>query len=212
MSSEQSLRPAQLLLGTQNHGKIQEAKDLLSDIGGLELLTVTDVAFSDVAETGNSFLDNAILKARTICQETGLPVLSEDAGLEVDALGGAPGVYSARFAGEPSNTDNNNALLLERLHGVANRTARFVAVAALCLIDGQTFVCTGVFPGTIATEASGDMGFGYDPLFIPEGETRTLAQMSLYEKNSVSHRQKALARMGAILEDLVRSGELSTRP
>lgn len=210
MSREHPLQAGLLLLGTRNRGKIQEAKDLLSGVSGLTLLTTSDIAFSDVPETGTSFLENAILKAQSICLETGLPVLSEDAGLEVDALDGAPGVYSARFAGEPSNTDKNNTLLLEKLQGVVHRGARFVAVAALCLADGQTFVCSGVFPGTIATKPSGDGGFGYDPLFIPEGEARTLAEMSLGEKNAISHRQKALVRMAGILEDLVRSHELST--
>lgn len=203
-------RSSRLLLGTGNKGKIVEARELFARVENLELLTFADCPFSDVPETGATFLENAVLKAQAISRETGLPVLSEDAGLEVIALGGAPGVYSARFAGEPSDTDRNNALLLQKMGSEADRRARFVAVAALCLLDGQTFVCSGVFPGTIATELAGDMGFGYDPLFIPEGETRTLAQMTLEEKNRVSHRQKALRRMIGILQDLVQSGELSS--
>jgi len=187
-----------------------EARELFADIENLQLLTFSDRPFSDVRETGTTFLENAVLKAQAIGRETGLAVLSEDAGLEVTALGGAPGVYSARFAGEPSDTDRNNQLLLQKMEGESDRRARFVAVAALCLLDGQTFVCSGVFPGMIATELSGDMGFGYDPLFIPEGETRTLAQMTLEEKNRVSHRHKALRRMTGILQDLIRSGEFSS--
>ncbi|MFC2079091.1 RdgB/HAM1 family non-canonical purine NTP pyrophosphatase [Candidatus Bipolaricaulota bacterium] len=199
-----------LLLGTRNEGKIQEAKGLLAEIVGLELLTFSDAPFSEVAETGGTFLENALLKATAIGRETGLPVLSEDAGLEVRALGGAPGVFSARFAGEPSEPDRNNELLLRKLKGVVDRRARFVAVAALRLLDGQIFVCSGVFPGAIAETPAGAMGFGYDPLFIPDGEARTLAEMSLVKKNLISHRHKALSRMIGILQDLIRTGELAT--
>ena len=169
-----------------------------------------DVVFSDVPETGSTFLDNAILKATAISRETGLPVLSEDSGLEVHALDGAPGVRSARFAGEPSDSDRNNELLLKKLVGEMDRRARFITVAVLCLQDGQIFVSSGVFPGTIGYELQGNMGFGYDPLFIPDGESRTLAQMTLEEKNAVSHRQKALSRLVGVLQDLIRTGELGS--
>jgi len=196
-----------LLLGTKNEGKIEEAVELLAEIEGLELLTFADRSFSDVDETGETFLDNALLKARTICLETGLPVLSEDAGLEVLALNGAPGVRSARFSGTPVDYARNNQLLLERMDGVADRRARFVDVAALRLPDGQTFVCTGVLRGTITGAPLGDGGFGYDPLFAPEGSTRTLAEMSLAEKNRISHRKQALSRMRAILLDVIDSSE-----
>lgn len=197
-----------LLLGTRNEGKIEEAKELLADIVGLELLTLSDVAFSEVAETGGTFLDNALLKAQTICRETRIATLSEDAGLEVAALGGAPGVRSARFAGEPVNPIANNTRLLERLASVADRRARFVTTAALVLPDGQTFVSSGTLYGSIASFPSGTGGFGYDPLFIPQGSSRTLAEMSLEEKNGLSHRAKALIRMKAILRDLLRTGGL----
>lgn len=200
----------QLLLGTRNEGKMKEAKELLAEVVGLELLLFPDTPFAEVPETGATFLENALLKAMAISCETGLPVLSEDSGLEVLALQGAPGVRSARFAGEPSDPERNNELLLRKLEGVSDRRARFVTVAALHLLDGQTFVCSGVYPGTIAEKASGDMGFGYDPLFIPEGETRTLAEMTLEEKNCVSHRRKSLFRMIGILQDLIRTGELDS--
>jgi len=187
-----------------------EAKELLAEVVGLELLLFPSVTFSDVPETGNTFLDNAILKAKAISLETGLPVLSEDSGLEVYALNGAPGARSARYAGEPSNTERNNALLLKEMDGKTDRRAHFITVAVLCLQDGQLFATSGVYPGTIGHECLGDMGFGYDPLFIPKGETRTLAQMTLEEKNAASHRQKALSRMVGILQDLAKTGELST--
>jgi len=197
-----------LLLGTKNEGKIGEAVDLLADVEGLEILTFSERPFSDVDETGETFLDNALLKARTICLETGLPVLAEDAGLEVACLGGAPGVRSARFSGTPVDYDRNNALLLERVKGVVDRRARFVTVAALRLPDGQTFACSGVLRGVISEAPSGEGGFGYDPLFVPEGSARTLAEMPLAEKNRISHRKKALSRIRAILLDLIGSGEL----
>jgi XTP/dITP diphosphohydrolase len=187
-----------------------EAKELLAEVVGLELLLFPTVVFSDVPETGKTFLDNAILKATAIALETGFSVLSEDSGLEVYALDGAPGVRSARYAGEPSNTDRNNALLLEKMADKTDRRAHFITVAVLCLPDGQLFAASGVFPGAIGHECLGDMGFGYDPLFIPSGETRTLAQMTLEEKNAVSHRQKALSRMAGILQDLMRTGELGS--
>ncbi len=198
----------QLLLGTKNEGKIEEAMELLAGVEGLELLTFFERPFSDVDETGETFLDNALLKARVICHETGLPVLAEDAGLEVVSLGGAPGVLSARFSGKPVDYDRNNALLLEKLRGSSDRRARFVAVAALRLPDGQTLVCSGALRGDITEVPAGDGGFGYDPLFLPEGGTRTLAEMSLAEKNRISHRKRALSRMRAVLLDLIRSGEL----
>jgi len=197
-----------LLLGTKNEGKIEEAAELLAEVEGLELLTFSDHPFSDVDETGETFLENALLKARMICRETGLPVLAEDAGLEVASLGAVPGVLSARFSGEPVDYGRNNALLLEKLQGSTDRRARFVTVAALRLPDGQTFVCSGVLRGSITEAPAGDGGFGYDPLFLPEGSARTLAEMTLAEKNRISHRKRALSRMRTVLLDLIGSGEL----
>ena len=196
-----------LLLGTRNEGKIEEAKELLVGISGMELLTFADCPFPDVEETGATFLENALLKARSISKQTGLCVLSEDAGLEVQALGGRPGVRSARFAGEPSNAHRNNRQLLTELEGITNRRARFVAVAALRLTDDQQFLTTGVFEGAIGHELRGTQGFGYDPLFIPDGETRTLAEMAVAEKNLISHRFRALSRMVRLIEHLFESGE-----
>jgi len=189
---------------------MQEAKELLAEVVGLELLLFPAIAFSDVPETGTTFLDNAVLKAKAIGRETGLHVLSEDSGLEVHALDGAPGVRSARFAGEPSDAKRNNELLLEKLLGVKDRRARFITVAVLCLQDGQVFATSGTLPGKIGHACLGSMGFGYDPLFIPDGTTRTLAQMTLDEKNMVSHRQKALSRMCGILQELIRSGDIDS--
>ena len=181
-----------LLLGTKNDGKISELCELLADVGGVDLLTYRECLFQPVEESGSTFRENSLLKARTICAETGLPVLAEDAGLEVVALDGAPGVRSARFAGAAVDYLQNNALLLKRLAGVRDRRARFVAVAALRLPDGREFTHTGHLTGQIAEEPDGEGGFGYDPLFIPDGFSTTLAKMTRADKNRISHRRRAL--------------------
>jgi len=195
-----------LLLGTRNKGKIEELKGLLSDLSGIELLTFEDLPFSPVEETGETFLDNALLKAESIVRETHLPVLAEDAGLEVFALAGAPGVRSARYAGGGHDYSANNALLLKRMEGVQDRRARFITVAVLLLPDRRVFVTTGVLPGRIARVPAGEGGFGYDPLFIPAGASHTLAELSLVEKNRISHRMRAMRRMRLIIGDLIAQG------
>lgn len=197
-----------LLLGTTNPGKIRELRDLLAGLAGLELVTRVEHPFSDVEETGRTFLDNALLKARSISAEIGLPVLAEDAGLEVVALDGAPGVRSARFSGEPVDYARNNRLLLETLRGERDRRARFVAVTALCLPSGEVFVTSGLLAGRIAEAPRGTGGFGYDPLFVPDGETRTLAEITTEAKNLVSHRSRSISRMTRLLDALIADGTL----
>jgi len=199
-----------IVLGTKNRGKIREIRDLLRGVRGLRLLTYDDCPFSDVEESGATFLENALLKARAIRDEVGLPVLAEDAGLEVDALGGAPGVRSARFSGEPVDYARNNVFLLERLRGRTDRRAQFVAVAALCLPSDEVFVTMGRLVGRILETPRGSGGFGYDPLFVPDGKTKTLAEISTGEKNLVSHRARAMARMTRVLEALVEEGALGS--
>lgn len=199
-----------LLLGTRNAGKVEELRALFAELPTLHLRTQLEIPFGEVEESGSTFLHNALLKANGVCEETGIPVYAEDAGLEVDALDGAPGIYSARYAGEPVDYSANNRLLLERLRGVQTRSARFVAVAVLSLPDGQVFATTGILRGTIAEAPSGDGGFGYDPLFVPEGAKRTLAQMTMDEKNRISHRTKAVQRMMPILRILIGQGELES--
>jgi len=191
-----------LLLGTKNEGKIREILELLGDLPSVELLTFHDRPFQDVEETGRTFRENAMLKARTICTETGFSVLAEDAGLKVAALDGEPGVRSARYAGAPPDYGKNNDLLLLRLTGVQDRRARFVSVVAICLPDGRTFTRTGVLNGSIAERPAGSGGFGYDPLFVPQGFKRTLAEMSLVEKNRISHRRKAIAALEGVLRQI----------
>ena len=191
-----------LVLATKNPHKVEEIRAILGDIPGIEWLTFRDVAFPDVEEVGDTLEENAILKATAVARETGLPALAEDTGLEVEALGGAPGVRSARFAGEKKDYRANNEKLLKLLEGVKDRRARFRTVAVLALPDGRTWMTEGVLEGRIAESPRGEHGFGYDPLFIPEGETRTLAEMAPEEKNRISHRRRALEAMRPILENL----------
>ncbi len=192
-----------LLLGTKNAGKIRELKTLFSNLPGVSLLTFHNHPFSDVNETGKTFRENALLKARAICAETGIPVLAEDSGLEVEALGGAPGVYSARYSGTPVNYTRNNVLLLERLSGITNRRARFVDIAVVRLLDGREYIREGVLTGRIATAPCGENGFGYDPLFIPDGYDRTLAELGEEVKNQISHRARAITPITEILRTLL---------
>lgn len=198
-----------LLLGTKNRGKLRELLALLSDLPELELLTVDDVPFSDVPERGATFLENALLKARTISEETGLPVLAEDSGLEVEALNGAPGVRSARFAGEDATDEQNIRRLLELLQGVPDeeRRARFVCVAVLRLLgpDGRELVAEGELLGRIAHAPRGEHGFGYDPVFLPEGFDQTLGELGPRVKDRISHRKQALERLKHRLQEFLSS-------
>lgn len=196
-----------VVLATKNPHKVEEILAILGDIPGIEWLTFRDVPFSDVEEVGETLEENAILKATAVARETGLPALAEDTGLEVEALGGAPGVRSARFAGEKKDYRANNEKLLELLRGIKDRKARFRTVAVLALPDGRMWVKEGVLEGKIAEAPRGEHGFGYDPLFIPEGECRTLAEMPPEEKNKISHRRRALEAMRPILHELS-SGKL----
>jgi XTP/dITP diphosphohydrolase len=183
-----------LVLATANPDKAREITEVLRDAGlPIELLPrPADV--DEVEETGATLEENARLKAVALCDATGLPALADDTGLEVDALGGAPGVRSARFAGDDVTYADNVAKLLEVLREVPAeaRQARFATVAIARFPDGREVAAIGTVEGTIATEAHGDGGFGYDPVFTPdEGDGRTFAEMSAAEKHRVSHRGRA---------------------
>jgi len=184
-----------LVLATGNAGKQRELAALLQD-RGLQLLRQTELGVTSVEETGTTFEANALLKARHAAAATGLPALADDSGLEVDALGGAPGVYSARYAGEHAGDAANTALLLQRLQGVplAARTARFRCVIVLVrdANDAAPLIAQGCWEGHIALAAAGDGGFGYDPVFVPQGGARTISQLDEVAKNQVSHRGQAL--------------------
>ncbi len=187
-----------VLLATKNTGKIREIHGILASVPDLTLDTFEDVPFSDVDETGQTFHENALLKARAIGEQTGMPVLADDSGLEVLSLGGEPGVRSARYAGESGDHEANNRLLLRRLAepdsrgGRRDRSARFVTWVVLRLDRHHEFFWQGELCGHIVETPRGERGFGYDPLFVPDGWTKTLAEIELAEKNKISHRRRAL--------------------
>ncbi|MFW6070749.1 MAG: RdgB/HAM1 family non-canonical purine NTP pyrophosphatase [Candidatus Bipolaricaulota bacterium] len=194
-----------LLLGTKNPGKVEEASEILAVVDEeLELLSYRDIDFPDVEETGGTYAANSLKKARVISQETGLPVLSDDSGLEVSALNGAPGPRSARFAGPDASDEQNLSLLLRRLEGLKQRDARFVTVATLYVSSQERYTARGVLEGKITRSPEGDSGFGYDPVFVPEGSEKTLAQLGEEKKNEISHRRRALEKIKDELKAVLR--------
>lgn len=195
-----------LVIATRNKHKVEEIGDILS---GLDVELVLSSEFPDVPdveEDGATLEANAVKKACVVSDATGLPALADDTGLEVDALGGAPGVYSARYSGEPPDYRRNNDKLLRELDGVpeAERTARFRCVVALARPGADVTTVEGVTAGRILTERRGAGGFGYDPLFLPEGHERTYAEMSAAEKNALSHRGKAVRAARGLVEAALR--------
>lgn len=191
---------ARLLLGTRNRGKIAELRALLRGLD-LELIDVSDLpdAPPEPAEDAPSYAENAVAKAVAYARATGLPAVADDSGLEVDALGGAPGVRSRRFFGDDVTPGERNRLLLALLDGVADRTARFVAVIALAQPDGRVETFDGEVRGEIAESPRGDDGFGYDPVFVIATDGRTMAEVPREEKNAISHRGLAAAKLRAAL-------------
>jgi XTP/dITP diphosphohydrolase len=196
-----------LVLGTRNKNKIDELRKILADAGlDVELLSVE--AFEDVPdvpETGLTFADNALLKARAVAKATGLPAVADDSGLCVDALGGQPGVFSARWAGGHGDDKANLDLVLSQLADIPDdqRGAHFACAAALVLPSGQERVVEGKLDGTLTREPRGLNGFGYDPIFQPVGATRTTAEMTPAEKNAISHRGQAFRALALEVADLV---------
>jgi XTP/dITP diphosphohydrolase len=192
-----------LLLATANAGKQREFAALLAPLG-LELLLQSALGIDSVAETGATFEANALLKARHAASRARLPALADDSGLEVDALEGRPGVWSARYAGSAATDDDNNARLLAELAGVPpeRRGARYRCVLVLVrdAADTAPLIASGSWEGRIATRPSGHGGFGYDPLFVPAGHEVSAAELPVARKNALSHRGKALAALVAQLE------------
>lgn len=185
---------AVIVLATRNAGKIREFAALMAEMG-LEVKGLDDFPeVPEVEETGTTFEDNALLKARAVAKATGLVAVADDSGIAVDALGGAPGVYSARYAGPHGDVEANNAKLLAALKGVPDerRTARFVCVVAAARPDGREILARGEWEGRIGHGYQGASGFGYDPLFFDPELGRTAAEMSREEKNARSHRGRAL--------------------
>ena len=191
-----------VVLASANSGKLRELAALLTPLG-IELLSQATLGIEPVEETGSSFLDNALLKARHAAHRARLPALADDSGIEVDALGGRPGVWSARYAGEGASDAANLARLLEELRTVpdARRTARYQCVLAWVRSadDPTPVIAHGTWEGRITLSSRGTGGFGYDPAFIPAGDSRTAAELPTAEKNQVSHRAKALRALVAAL-------------
>ena len=186
-----------IVFATNNAHKLSEVKAVLGD--GYELVTLREVGITeDIPETGATLDENASIKARYVYERTGLDCFADDTGLEVTALNGAPGVRSARYATDGHDFAANNAKLLRELEGKEDRSARFRTVISL-IRNGVEEQVEGIVEGTIATSLSGSEGFGYDPLFIPEGYDISFAEMSAEEKNAISHRGRAVAALVKIL-------------
>ena len=190
------------MLATRNAGKIAELGRILADVGGgVEIVGLESFPDApDVPETGLTFADNALLKARAIAASTGRPAVSDDSGLAVDALHGMPGVLSARWAGRHGDDTANLELLLGQLADVDERGAAFVCVAALALPDGGgEWTATGVLAGTLTRAPRGGNGFGYDPIFVPEGLSVTTAELAPSEKDAISHRGRAFRAIAPLI-------------
>lgn len=184
-----------LAIATNNQHKLQEIRVILGD-SFEELLSLKDLGIDvDVEETGSTLEENALIKARAILSLSGIATLADDTGLMVDALRGAPGVYSARYAGEEHDDAKNRALLLKNLDGVKDRSAHFATVIVLCYPDGKTLTASGRVNGEILLSERGTEGFGYDSLFFSTELGKTFAEATQAEKNSVSHRGRALRAM-----------------
>ena len=186
-----------LVFATNNKHKLQEVRDILGN--RIEVLSLSDIdCHDDIPETGTTLEENALIKARWVSEKYNCNCFADDTGLEVTALGGAPGVYSARYAGEECNSVANMEKLLQNLTEKTDRSAQFRTVIAL-IINGEEILFDGVVKGAITTEKSGDSGFGYDPIFIPEGYDISFAQMGNKEKNSISHRFRATEKLSKYL-------------
>lgn len=196
----------ELVIATKNKNKVREIKKLLKDMP-VNVISVDDGRWQipHIIEDGRTFRDNAIKKAETIAKITGKVTLADDSGIEVDALGGEPGVYSARFAGENASDRDNNIKLLNLLKDVPldRRGAQFCSIIAIASPDGNVEAVEGVCRGDIGFSEKGGHGFGYDPLFIPSGYNKTFAELSLDIKNKISHRGRALEKAKLILERMM---------
>ena len=193
-----------LVLASKNEKKLREMNDILSGMG-VEVCLQSDVGIDiDVEETGTTFEENSLLKARAVMEASGLPAIADDSGLCVDALNGAPGVYSARYGGEGLDDTGRYRLLLANMPRGAARTAKFVSVITCCFPGGEVLTARGECPGTIAFAPMGEGGFGYDPVFFLPKLKKTFAQLAPEEKNAVSHRGRALEAFQAKLEEYLK--------
>jgi len=187
-----------LVFATNNKHKLEEVQAMLTNF---EIVSLADLnCFEDIPETADTLEGNAILKANFITEKYGLDCFADDTGLEVEALNMRPGVYSARYAGEDNNAEANMNKLLQHLENTQNRKAQFKTVIALN-IHGKQFIFEGVCKGAILTEKRGESGFGYDPIFMPDGFKTSFAEMNLIEKGSISHRGKAVEKLVTFLNE-----------
>lgn len=188
-----------LVFATNNKHKLQEVREILGS--GVEVLSLNDISCNDdIPETADTLQGNALIKARYIYNKFNVNCFADDTGLEVEALNGAPGVYSARYAGENNDSEANMQKLLHNLTGKSNRNAQFRTVIAL-IINGKEILFDGIVKGVITDEKMGNSGFGYDPVFIPEGYSKSFAEMSSEEKNSISHRYRATIKLNDYLKN-----------
>ena len=188
-----------LVFATNNKHKLEEVRAIVGN--RVEILSLNDINCNDeIPETADTLQGNALIKARYIYEKYGVDCFADDTGLEVEALDGAPGVYSARYAGEECNSEANMQKLLQNLTGKSERSAQFRTVIAL-IINGEEKLFNGVVKGEISTGKMGDSGFGYDPIFIPEGFSQSFAQMSSEMKNSISHRYRATEQLSNYLKE-----------
>ena len=188
------------VLATHNPGKLREMGEILKDFG-IEVVSPRDLGITvDVEETGTTFAENAMLKAKAICKAANLPAIADDSGLCVDALGGAPGVYSARYGGEGLDDKGRYLLLLSSLRGAPTRAAHFACAVACAFPNGDTLTAEGRCDGSIAYAPLGEGGFGYDPVFLLPGTGKTFGQLTQEEKSAVSHRGRALKDFAGKLE------------
>lgn len=195
-----------LLFATHNAHKVQEIKMLLPK--NVNLVSLHDLQYTqDIAETAHTLKENALLKAQHVHKKFNLNCLADDSGLEVEALNGAPGVHSARYAGLQKNDADNNAKLLRELQDKNNRNACFKTVLAL-IFESKEYLFEGTIQGTILHEKRGEQGFGYDPLFMPLGHDKTFAEMSAFEKNSISHRALAVKKLVLFFTDKLSAGRI----
>ena len=187
----------EIVFASANEHKVQEVERKLGGTHTLKSLNAIGCV-DEIPETGDTLEENARMKARYVWENYNLDCFADDTGLEVDALGGRPGVYSARYAGPQRNAADNMALLLRELTGITNRKARFRTVICL-IVDGEERLFEGIVDGTIIKEARGTEGFGYDPVFVPDGFDRTFAEMTIDEKNAMSHRGRAIQALATYL-------------
>ena len=193
-----------MVLASKNPKKMKEMNEILSGMG-VEVCLQSDVGIDiDVEETGTTFEENSLLKAKAVMEASGLPAIADDSGLCVDALNGAPGVYSARYGGDGLDDTGRYRLLLANMPRGAARTAKFVSVITCCFPGGEVLTARGECPGTIAFAPMGEGGFGYDPVFFLPKLKKTFAQLSPEEKNAISHRGKALESFQAKLEEYLK--------